>query len=685
MRTIRVRRSPVIGFALLIGAITVAAAALHGIDVAGMDTAIKPGDDFFQYANGAWIKATPIPADRSSWGNSGILNEEAGERTRTLLEDAAKPDAANVHPDVRKAAQFYTAYMNEAAIESRGLASIQPALQRIDGMTDRKSLATVLGSMLRADVDPLNATNFYTDRLFGLFVAQDLNDPSHNIGYLMQGGLGLPDREYYLGQDAQMNDLRTKYLAHVTAVLTMGQIADAQAKAQRIVDLENKIARAHATREDSADVVKGNNVWTRADFASKAPGLDWAAYFSAAGLDDQPRFIVWHPSAATGESALVASEPVDVWKDYLKYQTFNHWSGLLPKAWTTERFEFYGKTLSGTPQMPVRWKRGINVTGGALGDAVGRAYVAKYFPPEAKAKVEAMVADLKEAFVRRIDRLDWMSEKTKAMAKEKVRTLVVGVGYPDVWRDYSGLEISADDALTNAMKAEDFEYRWQIGKLHRPIDRKEWWMTPQTVNAVNLPIQNALNFPAAMLQPPYFDPEADAAHNYGGVGAVIGHEISHSFDDQGSQFDAAGKLVNWWQPDDFAHFKAAGAKLIAQFNAYEPLPGLHVNGQLTLSENIADVAGLSAAYDAYRLSLKGAEAPTQQGFSGDQRFFLAFAQSWRDVFRPQLLRQIVLTDGHAPSEYRADTARNLDAWYTAFQVQPGQKLYLAPTDRIRVW
>jgi putative endopeptidase len=319
-----------------------------------------------------------------------------------------------------------------------------------------------------------------------------------------------------------------------------------------------------------------------------------------------------------------------------------------------------------------------------LGDAVGRLYAQRYFSPEAKAKVEAMVADLKEAFVQRIDKLDWMSASTKAMAKEKVRTLVVGVGYPDTWRDYATLDISPDDALANAMRAEEFEYRWQIGKLHRPIDRREWWMTPQTVNAVNLPIQNALNFPAAMLQPPYFDPAADAAHNYGSIGAVIGHEISHSFDDQGSQFDASGKLVNWWRPDDFAHFKAAGTRLIAQYNAYQPLPGLSVNGQLTLSENIADVAGLSAAYDAYRLSLKG-PATTDQGFTGDQRFFLSFAQSWRDVFRPPLLRQIVLTDGHAPSEYRADTVRNLDAWYDAFQVQAAQKLYLAPGERVRVW
>jgi putative endopeptidase len=658
-------------------------AAAPGLERSAMDTSVKPGDDFFRYANGAWIHATPIPADRSSWGVSGELTEQAATRTRALLEAAGSGAG-----DGKKAAQFYAAFLNENAIESRGLTPIEPELQRLAAISDVHALATTLGSQLRADVDPVNATNFYTDHLFGLFVAQNLNDPAHTLGYLMQGGLGMPDREYYLGQDAAMTETRTKYLAHVATILTLGHLAsgaDAQTKAQRIIDLETKIARAHWPREESSDVLKGNNTWARADFAQKAPGLDWAAYFKAAGLDDQDHFIVWQPGAITGEAALVGSEPLDVWKDYLRYQALNHWSSYLPKAFADERFAFYGKVLSGTPQMQERWKRAMAATNLALGDAVGHLYVQRYFTPEAKAKAEAMVADLKEAFVRRIDKLEWMSASTKAMAKEKVKTLVVGVGYPDTWRDYSSLQISADDALGNAMRADAWEYRWQIGKLHKPIDRHEWWMTPQLVNAVNLPIQNALNFPAAILQPPYFDPAADAALNYGSIGAVIGHEISHSFDDQGSQFDAAGKLTNWWQPDDFAHFKAAGAKLVAQYNAYEPIPGLHVNGQLTLSENIADVAGLSAAYDAYRLSLKGAPPREEQGFSGDQRFFISFAQSWRDVFREPLLRQIVLTDGHSPSEYRADTVRNIDPWYDAFKIEPGQKLFLAPGDRVRVW
>jgi predicted metalloendopeptidase len=660
-----------------------AAPASHGIDTAGMDRSVKPGDDFFRYANGTWYRTNAIPPDRSSWGVDAELSEQATLHTRALLEQAAKNAPAG--SDERKAAEYYAAYMNEAAIEKRGLSGLKPELDRIDAIADRRMLADVLGRMLRADVDPLNATNFYTDRLFGLFVAQDFNQPTRNMAYLLQGGLGMPDREYYVGNDAHMADTRAKYKTHISKVLELASTPDAGAAVDRIMDLETRIARAHWTREQSADVQKANNPWKRVDFDAKAPGLDWAAYFKAAGLDGQQDFIVWQPGAITGEAALVASEPIDTWKTYLRYQVLNHWSSVLPKSFAAERFEFYGRVLSGTLQMPERWKRAIASTNGAMGDAVGRMYVRQYFSPEAKTKAQAMVADLKTAFARRIDKLDWMSPQTKAKAKEKLQTLIVGVGYPDKWRDYHTLEIAADDARLNAERAEEHDYQWNIAKLRQPIDRSEWWMTPQTVNAVNLPIQNALNFPAAILQPPYFDPQAPAADNYGAIGAVIGHEISHSFDDQGSQFDASGRLANWWQREDFAHFKEASARLVAQYNAYHPLPDLAVNGQQTLSENIADVAGLSAAYDAYRLSLGGRPDQVRQGFTGDQQFFIAFAQSWRDKFREPLLRQLVLTDGHSPSEFRADTVRNLDPWYAAFEVKPGEPLFLAPGDRVRVW
>jgi putative endopeptidase len=660
-----------------------AGAAAHGIDVAGMDQSVKPGDDFFAFANGTWYRQTEIPADRAAWGVSSILDEEATKQTRALLEDAAAGRASE--PDARKAGDYFTAYMDEATIEKRGVDALKPELDRIAAIADRRALARELGGQLRADVDPLNATNFHTDRLLGLWVAQDFNDPSRNGAYLLQGGLAMPDREYYLGDSQAMKDVRAKYATHVAAVLKLANVKDAEATAQRIIGLETKIARVHATREESQDVHKANNPWTRAEFDKKAPGVDWSTYFEAAGLDRQASFIVWHPSAVKGEAALVASEPIGVWKEYLAYLMVNRWSGLLPKAFADERFDFFGKTLSGTPQMADRWKRGVASANAALGDAVGRMYVARHFPPASKQAAQAMVADIKTAFAQRIDRLDWMSPVTKAKAKEKLQTLIVMVGYPDRWRDYAGLEIAKDDALGNAMRAEAFDYRVRVAMLAGPIDRNEWWMTPQTVNAVNLPVQNAMNFPAAILQPPFFDARAPAAANYGAIGAVIGHEVSHSFDDQGSQFDASGKLADWWTPEDMAHFKAAAARLVEQYNAYKPLPDAAVNGQQTLSENIADLAGLSASYDAYRMSLKGSTPPSQQGFTGDQQFFISFAQSWRDKFREPFLRQLLLTDGHAPSQYRAATVRNIDQWYAAFDVKPGERLHLAPPDRVRIW
>ncbi|HTK28437.1 MAG TPA: M13 family metallopeptidase [Vicinamibacterales bacterium] len=660
---------------------TQAPAAAHGVDVAGMDRSIKPGDDFFRFANGTWIRNTPIPPDRASWGLDAMLDEQATRHTRELLDAAA---GAAPGSDERKAADYYAAYLDEGAIERRGLMPLEPVLQRIAAVGDRPALAALFGSMLRADVDPLNTTNFYTDRLFGLWVAQDFNDPSRHTAYLLQGGLGMPDREYYLATSAKMAETRATYRAHVEKVLRLAGVDGAAADADRIVALETKIARVHAERAQSEDV-HAARPWARSDFDRHAPGLDWTAFFKAAGLDAQTSFIVWQPAAVTGEAALAGSEPLDAWKAYLRYIVINHWSGLLPKAFADERFDFYGRALSGTPQMPERWKRAVGAVNGAMGDAVGRLYVARYFPPEAKARAQAMVEDIKAAFAKRIDRLDWMAASTKATARAKVQALIVGVGYPDRWRDYAGLTVDRGDALGNAMRAGEFEYRYRVRELSAPVDRHEWWMTPQTVNAVNLPIQNALNFPAAILQPPYFDPGATNANNYGAIGSVIGHEVSHSFDDQGSQFDADGRLADWWTPDDFAHFKAASARLVAQYDAYKPLPDLAVNGRQTLGENIADVAGLAAAYDAYRLSLGGAPAPAQRGFTGDQQFFISFAQSWRDVLREPLLRQLIVIDGHAPSEYRADTVRNLDPWYAAFGVAAGARLYLAPADRVRIW
>ncbi len=660
------------------------AASAPGLDLDGMDRTVAPGDDFFRYANGTWLKNAEIPADRAAWGASSILDELTSKRTRELIENAAK-SSAPAGSDERKIGDTFATFMDEAEIEAKGLAPLRPALDRVAAISDKADLARALGETLRADVDALNNTNFFTQNVLGLWVAQDLDAPTQYAPFLLQGGLGMPDRDYYLDPSPHMAEIRTKYAAYVEKMLTLGGIPDAAAKAARIFAFEKKIAASHVSREDSESVAKGNNHWARAAFATRAPGLDWPKFFEAAGLGGQASFVVWQPRAVTGLAALVAKEPLATWKDYLTFRTLARAATYLPKAFVDEQFSFYGTALTGAQKLRDRWKRAVAVTDVALGEAVGRLYVGKYFPPAEKARAEEMVKNEIAAFASRIDRLEWMAPETKAKAKAKLAALKVGVGYPDAWRDYSGLEVVKGDALGNAQRASLFEYRRNVAKLGRPVDRGEWVMNPQLVNAVNLPAMNALNFPAAMLQPPYFDPRRPVVMDYGASGSVIGHEISHSFDDQGALFDAEGRLKNWWTKGDFEHFTASAQALIRQYDAYRPFPDLAVNGKLTISENIADVAGLSAAYDAYRLSGGGKEAPEWRGLTGDQQFFVSFAQSWRAKFRETALRQRIVIDSHAPAEYRSDTVRNLDPWYAAFGVKPVQKLYLAPGDRVRVW
>jgi putative endopeptidase len=653
-----------------------------GVDVVGMDKTIHPGNDFYGYTNGGWMKATVIPPDRSVYGPFTVIEEQVSKRTVDLIQEAGKSKAAEGSPSAMVGA-YYDAYMNEQSIEKRGLAPLKPELDAISKIQDRVELARVLGSGLRADVDALNNTNFYTDRPFGLWAAPDFADPSRNVGYLMQGGLGMPDRDNYRNTDEKAVELQSKYQAHIVAALQLAGLPDAPSRSARIYELERKIADVHVSRTDSADVLKANHPWRLQDFPVRAPGLDWGAYFEAAGLSGQPMLMVWHPSGTSGIAALAASEPLDVWKDYLTFHAINRASRLLPKAFAEESFRFYGTALSGAEKPRDRWKRAVSATSNALGDAVGRLYVERYFPASAKAQAQAMVQNIVAAFGQRIDALEWMSPATRQKARAKVASLYVGIGYPDRWRDYSGLQIDRADALGNAQRSELFGYRWSLAKLGKPVDKREWSMTPQTVNAVNLPLQNAMNFPAAILNPPFFDAEGDPVRNYGAIGSVIGHEISHSFDDQGAQFDADGRLANWWTPEDLAHFQAVAAKLVAQYDAYEALPGLHVNGKLTLSENIADVAGIAAAYDGYR-SAHG-QTPDLDGFTGDQRFFIGFGQAWRSKERPEAVRSQLMTDGHAPGQFRADTVRNVDAWYKAFDVLPGRNLYLDPEARVRVW
>lgn len=668
----------------LASSVALAADAPAGVDQKGMDRAVKPGDDFNAYANGTWEKTAQIPADRASTGIFLQVFEKAEKRNADLVKEAAAANAAKGSNE-RLIADYYKAFMDEAAIENAGLKPIEPMLSAIDAIQDKQALSTALGAQLRADVDPINATHLDTGHLLGLFVAQGLDDPSKNYPYLLQGGLGMPNRDYYLKDDKDMAGVRTKYAAYVQALLAQAGTPDAAAKAKAIVALETKIAQAQLSIVESEDIHKANNPWKRAEFAAKAPGIDWNAYFKAAGLDDQPTFIVWQPATVTRFSALVASEPLDTWKAWLRFHALDENAFVLPKAFDQLSFDFHGKTLTGTPRQRDRWKRALGLTNVDLGDAVGRIYVKKYFPASSRAEVQDMVKNILKAFDARVDTLDWMSPATRQKAKAKIATIKVGVGYPDTWRDYGTLDIRPGDAFGNHNRAELAEYRHQVAKLGKPVDRDEWWMTPQTVNAVNLPLQNALNFPAAILEAPFFDPKADAASNYGSIGAVIGHEISHSFDNTGAEFDAQGRLANWWTDADQKHFKEAGQRLVEQFNQYEPLPGLHINGQQTLGENIADLSGLAIAYAAYKESLGGKPAPVIDGLTGDQRFFLAFAQSWRTKTRDAALRQQVIGDGHAPGPFRAQTVRNLDPWYDAFKPQPGQKLYLDPTQRVRIW
>jgi putative endopeptidase len=646
----------------------------HDIDRGAVDSSVVPGNDFFRYANGGWLQKAEIPPDRSSTGVWSTLFDLSQKRTHELFEQlaSAKPAAGS---DEQRIGDYYATFMDEQAIEKAGLAPLRDELATISAMQNTHDLAVVIGKGLRSDVDALNMTNFHTSRPFGVWITQDLNNPTRNVPYLLQGGLGMPDRDYYLDKSDRMEMLRGAYRTHVATVLKLANVDAADQKASAIFDLEHRIAIAHSSRTESVDVLKANNPWKIDEFARKAPGLDWPAVLAGARLDRAPAIIVWHPGAVAGMAKLVSTVPLSVWRDYLTFHAIDRYTGVLPKAFADEGFNFYGKVLSGTPQQQDRWKRAVNATNGALPWPVAKIYVQHYFPPAAKAQLQAMVTTIVAAFDKRLDALTWMSPKTKAAAKAKLTTLKVGVGYPDTWPDYSRLTIVRGDAVGNAARAEEYDYEYNLAKLGAPPDHGEWWLSPQIVNAVNLPLQNALNFPAAILEPPFYDPMGSAAARYGSIGAIIGHEISHSFDDQGSQFDASGKLQNWWTPEDLAHFKAASATLVAQYNAYMPFPDLHENGQLTLSENIADIAGLSASYDAYHAT----------GGSDDKTFFLAFAQSWRSKEREQVMRQQVIGDGHALDEYRADTVRNMDAWYAPFAVKEGQRLYLSPSDRVRVW
>jgi putative endopeptidase len=644
-----------------------------GVDLTAMDRKIAPGDDFYNYVNGAWMARTEIPADKASWGGFGILRDLSDTRTRAVIESAAANPTTD--PVAAKIGDTYATFMDAAAIEAAGAAPLKPYLAKIAAIRSQSDLAKAFGE----------ATMHGIDVPVGAGVEQDLKDNTVYAVYLGQGGLGLPDRDYYLKDDAKFAEARTKYVTYIADMLRMAGQPDPQGSAQRIYDLEKQIAQVHWERAELRQVEKGYNPAQVADLATSMPGFDWKAMLAAQGLGAQTRVIVGQPSALTGTAKIIAATPLPVWKEYLAFHTISNAAPLLSSNFVNTQFAFFGTTLNGTPQLKERWKRGVDLVNGSLGEAVGQIYVQKYFPPEAKAKADELVHNLIVAMDARLAKLEWMAPETKVKARAKLAAFTPKIGYPDKFRDYTALRVVKGDVLGNADRVAEFEYNRQLNKIGKPVDRSEWFMTPQTVNAYANPLMNEVVFPAAILQPPFFDPNADPAVNYGAIGAVIGHELSHHFDDQGRKFDPKGNFADWWTPADVQRFTALTDKVVAQYGAYEPIAGSHVNGKLTLGENMADLAGINVAYDAYKLSLKGKKPPVLDGFTGDQRFFMGFGQVWQTKAREASIKNQLTTDPHTPGQWRAYVVRNLDAWYPAFDVKPGQKYYLAPADRIKIW
>lgn len=637
-----------------------------GFDLTGMDKSVQPGDDFYAYANGTWAKNTTIPADKSNYGMFTALADLSQKRTQEILE-AAKADPNSM------IGRAYASYLDSAAVEAKGLAPIQPWLAKIRSV-DKAGLAALL-----AEADRSGVAHF-----FGGYVGQDDKNPDVYIYTIGQGGIGMPDRDFYLKDSERNTKLQAAYLKHLENVLTLAGEADAGTRAKAIYDFEKQIATVHWDKNDSSDATKVYNKMTIAELAKTAPGFDWTTFVRGIGVKEDS-LLVSQPSAFAGEAKLIADAPIGVIRDILTVRSLDSFSGVLPDAVAKEAFSFYGTALSGTPQMQERWKRAVDFTTNNMGEAVGQDYVAKYFPPETKAAMNVLVKNVLAALDTRIGNLTWMQPATKVRAKKKLANFTTKIGYPDRWKDYSKLEIKSDDLFGNALRANQFAHDDNISRLGGPIRRWEWGMTPMEVNAYANFGMNEIVFPAAILQPPFFDPKADAAINYGGIGAVIGHEISHHFDDQGAKYDETGKLADWWTPEDVKAFEAAGKALVAQYDAYEVLPGEHLDGTFTLGENIGDLAGLTIAYDAYKKSLGGKPAPVIDGLTGDQRFFLGWAQVWRRNYREQNLAQRITTDPHSPSIQRTWVSRNLDPWYKAYNVKEGQKLYLAPKDRVRIW
>ncbi|NRR33168.1 M13 family peptidase [Oxalobacteraceae bacterium] len=655
-----------------------ASSAKSGIAVEFIEPSVRPQDDFFTHLNGKWLATTEIPADKSSWGSFAKLRDDTQPQLRAIIEGAAAQQNKAAGSDAQRIGDFYASFMDEARLETLGLAPLNSELARVAGLKDKKDIPALIAHFNKVSVG--------TPYAFGIH--QDNKDSTKYVADLYQDGLGLPDRDYYLKKDdAKLADALAKYELHVAKMLTLAGDANGAASARAIVELETELAKIQWSKVELRDPVKAYNKVEVAKLAELAPGYDWTTYLKETGLAGKVEYvIVSQPSYLKGFNEILNKSSLDSWKAYFQWQVIRANAPYLSKAFVEENFDFYGKTLSGVTEMRPRWKRGVSVTEGALGESVGKLYVEQHFPADRKAKMEALVKNLLAAYKQSIDKLDWMSPVTKKQAQAKLAKFTTKIAYPNHWRDYSALTVAKDDLVGNVTRSREFEYNKELNKLGKPIDREEWGMTPQTVNAYYNPEMNEIVFPASILQPPFFDAQADDAVNYGAIGGVIGHEISHGFDDQGAQYDGDGNLRDWWTKSDHKNFEKKTKMLVKQYSEFSPLKGYNVNGELTLGENIADNSGVAIAYKAYKLSLGGKKAPVIDGLTGDQRFFMGFAQVWRMKMRePQQIVQIK-TDPHSPGQFRANgTMRNQPGFYSAFGVKEGDKMYLAPKDRVIMW
>lgn len=650
---------------------------ISGISLENIDTNVRAQDDFYTYVNGKWLKNTEIPADKSSWGSFNELAEKSLNQLHLIIDTEAQKKDIPVGSVKQKIVDYYASYMDEATLEKLGITPLNPEFARVDAIQNKKQVATLIAYLSMIDVSvPLE-----------LGIGQDSKDSTKVVAGLDQGGLGLPDRDYYLKDDEKLKTTREKYVAYIEKMLMKSGDVVAKKHAGEILALETEIAKIQWTKVENRDPIKTYNPMTVNKLKLLAPNFDWNRYLIDSTLKGKtPYLVIGQPSYVKGFDRLLAKTPLDVWKVYFKWHVLNGFASQLSKTYVDERFAFYGTTLRGVPENEVRWKRAVKTVEGKVGEGLGQLYVEQYFPAANKVRMEKLVDNLIIAYRQSITTLDWMGAASKKEAQKKLDKMVVKIGYPNKWRDYSNLEIKKDDLIGNTMRATRFESQRYINKLGKPVDREEWGMTPQTVNAYYNPSMNEIVFPAAILQPPFFNADADDAVNYGGIGAVIGHEISHGFDDQGSQFDEVGNLRNWWTKDDHKNFAAKTKALIAQYNAYSPVKGYNVNGELTLGENIADNSGLAIAYKAYQLSLGGKPASVLDGLTGDQRLYFGWAQVWRSKTREAQEIVYLKSDPHSPSKFRGDGAvANQPPFYDAFGVKEGDKMYLKPEQRVIMW